>query len=75
MAKLSADFDYSDAELLALCRQAVAKLTFAEVYEEGGFRVERSDLPKIRETIAWLEQRIAAASGSGTANLGRYARA
>ena len=65
MAKLTADFDYSDAELLALFREAFAKITVTGgSYKFGDREFTSHDLPEIRKTIAWLEQRVnAAASG------------
>lgn len=74
MAKLTPDYTYTDAELLALYRQALAKLSFSEEYEEGGIRVRRADIPGITKAIEWLETRINAADGNSTRNYGRLVR-
>lgn len=59
MAKLVAENEYTDAELLALWREAYAKLSIGgqEVTIRGRtFRA--ADLPHIRDQITWLESRI-----------------
>ncbi len=59
MAKLVADYEYTDAELLALWRDAYAKISVGgqEVTLRGRtFRA--ADLPHIQQQISWLEGRI-----------------
>lgn len=64
MAKLTAE-TYTDAELLALCRQAVAELTVAQSTTLRGKTVTRASLPQIWATIEKLEKRLDAAAGTG----------
>lgn len=49
---------FTDQELLNLFRNALAQLAISEEVEVNGRRVRRSQIPSIRETITWLEQRI-----------------
>jgi hypothetical protein len=63
MSKLVAEHDYTDAELLALWREAYAQLSVGgqEVTMRGRtFRA--ADLPHIRDQITWLESRISSNS-------------
>lgn len=61
---------FTDAELLILCRNAVANLTISQSTSINGRTVTREDLPSIRETIEWLETRINnAASGTEGGNV------
>lgn len=70
MAKLVADFDYTDAELLALFRQALAHISIGgQNYQIGDRIFEAGDLPEIRTTITWLEQRVNADAATGPAEL------
>lgn len=61
MAKLTAE-TYTDAELLALYRQALADLSVAQTTILRGKTVTRVSLPNIKLTIEWLEKRV---SGTG----------
>lgn len=68
---------YSDAELLALYREAAARLSVSgQTYQIAGRMYTAADLDKIWEMIERLEARIAAASatpGSKT-NLAKFGR-
>ncbi len=57
MAKLTAE-TYTDAELLALYRQALADLSVAHSTTLRGKTVTRATLPQIKQTIEWLEKRV-----------------
>jgi hypothetical protein len=63
MAKLTAE-TYTDEELLALYRQALAELSVAQSTVLRGKTVTRASIPHIKEMIVWLEGRINAASGA-----------
>lgn len=63
MAKLAAAYEYSDAELLKLYREALAKCaTTGGSYTLGDRSFTSHDLPEIRAQISWLETRIGQAS-------------
>ena len=63
MAKLAADHEYTDAELLALYREAFARLSVGgQSYKIGTREYVAADLPHIRETITWLESRVESSS-------------
>lgn len=63
MAKLSASYEYTDAELLALYREAVAEISVSGTTRKIGSReMTTSDLPEMWKLITQLEQRIAAAT-------------
>lgn len=67
MAKLAAAFEYSDAELLALYREAYATIAVkGQEYQFGQRRLTRADLAEVQQQIDWLENRIAAASSGLT---------
>ncbi|MGB0972256.1 MAG: hypothetical protein ACPGVG_15045 [Mycobacterium sp.] len=53
---------FTDAELLKLCRAAVAAITLGQSYSIGGRSLTRADLDSLWETIERLEGRIEAAS-------------
>jgi hypothetical protein len=74
MAKLTAQFDYTDAELLALYREALAALSQNKSYTIRGKSLTRTDLPQVREMIDWLERRVDAAAGNSAVVIGRHAR-
>jgi hypothetical protein len=71
MAKLTAE-TYSDAELLALYRQALAELSVAQSTTIRGKTVTRAQIPHIKEMIIWLEKRTT--NGGITTVLSRHAR-
>lgn len=65
MAKLAAENSYSDEELLALAREAYAKvLAGGREVMFNGRRVTRDDLGTISDSIEFLESRISSASSS-----------
>ena len=65
MAKLAAEFTYTDSELLDLYREAYAKLSvLGQETQLLGKRVTRADLSQIKDQIEWLEQRVDAANTS-----------
>lgn len=75
MAKLVASFEYTDAELLALYREAFAAVSVkGRSYTIGDRSFTAQDLNHIRDTITWLEQRITTASGGIASNLVRLNR-
>jgi hypothetical protein len=56
----------SNAELLALYREGLAKLATAQEVEILGKRIRRADLKDLRETVDWLERKVSREeSGSG----------
>jgi hypothetical protein len=57
MAKLTAE-TYTDAELLALYRQALADLSVAQTTILRGKTVTRATIPQIKDMIVWLEKRV-----------------
>lgn len=57
MAKLTAE-TYTDAELLALYRQALADLSVAQTTILRGKTVTRAAIPHVKEMIVWLENRV-----------------
>lgn len=70
MAKLTAE-TYTDAELLALYRQALAELSTAQSTTLRGKTVTRAAIPHIKDTVVWLEKRV---NGGTTTVLSRHAR-
>lgn len=55
----------SDAELLQFTRAAIAQVTLGgEVIGMNGKTLTRADLPSLRDTVDWLEKRIADEAGS-----------
>jgi hypothetical protein len=62
MAKLTAE-TYSDEELLALYRQALAELAVAQQTVIRGKTVSRASIPHIKEMIVWLEKRTGTGGG------------
>ena len=58
---------YTDAQLLSAFRYGLLQLAISEEVTIAGRTVRRSQLPEIQKTIIWLENRIAAAGGGGTA--------
>lgn len=70
MAKLTAE-TYTDAELLALYRQALADLSVGQSTTLRGKTVTRASIPHIKEMIVWLEKRV---NGGTTTVLSRHAR-
>jgi hypothetical protein len=59
---------YTDAELLALFREAYARIaTSGESYTIGSRSYSSANLTEIRDQIQWLEQRVAGALTDATA--------
>lgn len=71
MAKLVAQYTYTDAELLALYRECWAKCSQGITFDLEGVRYSRADLPQIEATIARLERRVNSASHGPAFNLAR----
>lgn len=63
MAKYEASYTYTDAELLALYREALARLSQHQSYTIMGREFVLADLQYVQDMIQWLESRIAHASG------------
>lgn len=57
----------TDEQLLTATREAIDALVQggASSYTLNGRTVTKVDLPALRDTVEWLESRIARASGSG----------
>ncbi len=72
-AKLTA-IDYTDAELLALCKQAIAELTVFSSSTFRGKTVTRANLGELMKLRDDLESRIRKASGVTTTVYTRHAR-
>lgn len=75
--KYVASFDYSDAELLALFREGVAKIAAGgQSYQIAGRMWTAGQLPAMWEMIDTLERRInSAATGGLATNIARLVRA
>lgn len=70
MSALTADDEYSDEALLALYRQALARgAVMGSTIDLGGGKTMVCPGPKeLRETIDWLERKIASDSPSGSSS-------
>jgi hypothetical protein len=55
----NADYGLSDEHLLRKYKEALAAIAGNQSYEINGRHYTRAELPQVRDTIAWLEQRIA----------------
>jgi hypothetical protein len=62
MAKYTAD-DYSDAELLALCKQAIADVLVGKLVTFRGKTVSRENLSELRELRKELESNLGIRGG------------
>lgn len=63
MAKLVAGFEYTDAELLALFRECLAKISVrGQSYMIAGKTYTSLDVADVLQTISALESRVAASS-------------
>jgi hypothetical protein len=77
-SKYVAGFEYTDAELLALWRECLARISVSgQEYQMdlpggGTQRYTAADLPEVRKTINELESKINAAAGAPMGRL--YAR-
>ena len=57
----------TDAELLEFARAAIAQiLVSGQAYTKDNRTLTRADLAQLRETVAWLEARIAADASQST---------
>lgn len=74
MAKLTAQYDYTDAELLALFREAKAYASQNKEYTIAGKTYRRQDLPDIEAAITKLERRINAAAGKLSVAVSQHGR-
>jgi len=64
MAKYEAEYSYTDAELLALYREALARISVSgQSYEIMDRVYTAADLPALMNMVARLEARISDASG------------
>lgn len=62
--KYEAEHEYTDAELLALYREALARIPVSgQGYTIAGRTFTMADLQHVREMVEWLEVRISSASG------------
>lgn len=74
-AKITTANTYTDAELLALLREGVAQIAATgKSYSIGSRTYTAANLNDMRETIDWLESRIASASSGLATNLVRLVR-
>ena len=64
MIDVTAIPSYTDAQLLAAFRYGLLQLAVSQSVSIAGRTVQRSQLSEVKETIKWLEDRIAAAGGS-----------
>ena len=66
---------YTDAALLALYREALARIAVSgQSYTIKGRTFSMANLKEIREQIAWLESRVATASEGPVQNVARLKR-
>lgn len=73
-AKFATTNSYTDAELLALFREAYAQIAATgQSYKIGTREYVAADLADIREEIAWLDSRINSDTAPAV-NLARLAR-
>lgn len=74
MSKYVAQFEYTDAELLALFREALARVSVSgQSYQIAGRIFTAANLPEIRKQVEWLESRVNATSGPAE-NIARLKR-
>lgn len=68
---------FTDAELLLLYRQCLAKIAIGQTYQLNGRMMTYADLKEVREMIEWIEARVEAAAddtgGLGLAGFGERA--
>lgn len=70
--KPTADFTYTDQELLNLWREAHAVCSVrGQSYTVAGQTVTSNDVDKIRKQVEFYEQRVSAASNGLVINLAR----
>jgi len=54
--------DFSDANLLAIAKQAYANAMLSQALSTGDRAITRPRIDRLKEQIEWLEQRIGAAN-------------
>jgi hypothetical protein len=75
MAKLTATYEYSAAELLSLTNSAIAALIAgSQAYTIAGRSYTAADLDKLRQMRSDLQQEVGAASSGDTYNLAGFSR-
>lgn len=75
VAKVTTANTYTDAELLALLREGVALIAATgQSYAISGRTYTAANLPAMRETIDWLESRIASEDSGLATNYVRLVR-
>lgn len=75
VTKVTTANTYTDAELLALLREGVALIAATgQSYQIAGRMYTAAQLPSMRDTIDWLESRIAAAESGMVTNYVRLVR-
>jgi hypothetical protein len=74
MSKLTAAYEYTAAEELALWREARVYASQNKSYSLRGKTYTRQDLPQINAMISQLEKEISATSGKLSVVIGRHAR-
>lgn len=75
VTKVTTANTYTDAELLALLREGVALIAATgQSYQISGRMYTAANLPSMRDTIDWLEGRIAAESNGIVTNYARLVR-
>lgn len=74
MAKLTAQFDYTDSEYLALLREARVFASQNKSYTIGNKTFTRQDLDDLTAEIEKVERRISAASRRPMVAFGQHAR-
>jgi hypothetical protein len=72
--KLVAQATYTDAELLALWREAFAAVSVGKSYTLRGKMLTRANIDEITKAITFLEKRIDGASGKSRVVFGRHSR-
>jgi hypothetical protein len=77
--KYAAANDYTDAELLALYRECLARISVSgQSYQMtlgGGTRnFTAADLKQVREMVTWLEDKISRVSAGSTVNYANLTR-
>jgi hypothetical protein len=75
VTKVTTANSYTDAELLALFREGVALIAATgQGYTINGRTYTAANLPAMRDTIDWLETRIASSESGLATNLVRLVR-
>ena len=73
--KIAPDFDYTDAELLALVKEAIAVVTkYGKSYVIGGRTFTRENISDLYDLLNELERRISRVATGIAYNLARRSR-